>query len=132
MSISPQPWEVGVREQDLRGQSDPVGSSMRARDEDYEEAGGVLKKLASEAEPKGTELTLELHQNSIVDTPEGMLRLIDLVGHPLIKANPDLGNFYFAYTTPRGSWDDVCRMLAPHTSRKKTAPSTSTRPSARA
>ena len=46
MSISPQPWEVGVREQDLRGQSDPVGSSLRARDEDYEEAATVLKSLA--------------------------------------------------------------------------------------
>ena len=44
-----------------------------------------------------------------------MLRLIDLVGHPLVKANPDLGNFYFAYATPEGGWDDVCRMLAPHT-----------------
>ena len=115
MSISPQPWEVGVREQDLRGQSDPVGSSMRARDEDYEEAAGVLRSLARDAEPERTELTLELHQNSIVDTPKGMLRLIDLVGHPLIKVNPDLGNFYFAYATPEGGWDDVCRMLAPHT-----------------
>ena len=68
-----------------------MGSSLRARDEDYEEAAGVLRSLAREAEPEGTELTLELHQNSIVDTPKGMLRLIDLVGHPLIKANPESG-----------------------------------------
>ena len=50
MSISPQPWEVGVLEKDLRGNHNPVGSSMRARDEDYEEAASVLRSLAQEAE----------------------------------------------------------------------------------
>lgn len=115
MSISPQPWEAGVREQDLRGNNNPVGSSMRARDEDYLEATKFLQSLAKDAETKGTELTLELHQNSLVDTPDSMLRLISNVDHPLIKANPDLGNFYFAYATPDGGWEEVCEKLAPHT-----------------
>ena len=145
MSISPQPWEVGIREQDLRGQADPVGSSMRARDEDYEEAAGVLKALAQEASPKGTALTLELHQNSIVDTPDGMLRLIELVDHPLIKAQTPTWAISISPTrrpraagrTCAGNWRPIpisgtSKIYSVSTSRKKTAPSTSTRPWARA
>lgn len=115
ISISPQPWEVGVWEQDLRGQADPVASSKRARDEDYRHAAEFLTTLSVEAERQHVGLTLELHQNSIVDTPDSMLRLLHRIDHPNVKANPDLGNFYFAYATPDGSWEDVIQKLASHT-----------------
>lgn len=115
MSISPQPWEVGVREEDLRGQSDPVGSSKRTQNEDYAHAAEFLEGLSIEAEQTGVGLTLELHQNSIVDTADAMLLLLDRISRPNVKANPDLGNFYFSYATPEGSWEDVVRKLAPHT-----------------
>lgn len=115
MSISPQPWQVGIREQDLRGQANPVGSSLRAHDVDYEYAAEFLRTLTDYANEKQIGLTLELHQNSIVDTGDSMLRLLKQIGRPEVKANPDLGNFYFSYATPEESWDEVCRKLAPHT-----------------
>jgi sugar phosphate isomerase/epimerase len=114
MSISPQPWEVGVREQDLRGQADPVASSRRAQDNDYTHAAEFLEALSIEAESLHVGLTLELHQNSIVDTADSMLLLLERINRPTVKANPDLGNFYFAYATPEGAWEDVLRKLAPH------------------
>lgn len=115
MSISPEPWEVGVREQDLRGQADPVAGSKRAHNEDYRHAAEFLTGLSIEAEHRGVSLTLELHQNSIVDTPDSMLRLLHRIDRPNVKANPDLGNFYFSYAVPDGSWEDVITKLAPHT-----------------
>jgi sugar phosphate isomerase/epimerase len=115
MSISPQPWQVGIREQDLRGQAKPVGSSLRAHDVDYQYAADFLKSLAVEAEAKKVALTLELHQNSIIDTGDSMLRLLAHIDRPDVKANPDLGNYYFSYATPEESWEEVCRKLAPHT-----------------
>ena len=115
LSISPQPWEVGVREQDLRGQADPVACSRRAQDRDYAHAAEFLEALSIEAERLNIGLTLELHQNSIVDTADSLLLLLNRINRPKVKANPDLGNYYFAYAVPDGSWEDVVRKLAPHT-----------------
>ncbi|MBI4552751.1 MAG: sugar phosphate isomerase/epimerase [Candidatus Latescibacteria bacterium] len=115
MSISPEPWQVKVREQDLRGQADPVASSTRADEEDYRIAAEFLASLALDAEQQHIGLTLELHQNSIIDTPDRMLHLLRHIDHPNVKVNPDLGNFYFAFATPPCSWEDAVTQLARHT-----------------
>jgi len=69
------------------------GSAL-ATDEHYDRATEALRQIAPIAEREGMTLTLEIHMNTIHDTAETALRLIDAVNSPALRVNFDPGNMF--------------------------------------
>jgi len=51
------------------------------------------QELAAYAQSKGVTIAMEPHVGSIIDTPQKMVELIDLVGLPNVKVNFDISHF---------------------------------------
>lgn len=51
-----------------------------------------LRELVVAAEGSDVNLTLEMHEHSVLHSSVGMLRVLDAVGSDRVTANPDLGN----------------------------------------
>ena len=82
-------------------------------DEAFEGAADALRRLADAAVDVGVDLTIELHQGSIVDTSERLLRLLDLVDYANVGANPDIANNLQTTPPPGETWRDAIERLAP-------------------
>lgn len=85
-----------------------------ATEEEYEETARKLKPLARQAAQSGTQLSLELHDDGILDSAASCLKLLHLIDEPAVGVNPDVGNLY-RMTNPPDNWRDAIRMMAPHT-----------------
>lgn len=115
VSLSPEPVPLGLTEEDLLGRPDPPAGSWQADADDYRRAAEFLRDLAGRAAAVGIRLSLELHQNSLLDTADGLLRLLDLIDRPNVGANPDLANAYWAYERPPEPWEATLAKLLPRT-----------------
>ena len=89
------------------------GSGADMPDDAFEGAADALRRLADAAVDVGVDLTIELHQGSIVDTSERLLRLLDLVDYANVGANPDIANNLQTTPPPGETWRDAIERLAP-------------------
>jgi 3-dehydroshikimate dehydratase len=69
------------------------GSAM-AEEHHYEMAAEAFSEIGKVAEDEGIIVTFEIHMNTLHDTATSTLKLIEMIGSPAIKANPDPGNMY--------------------------------------
>lgn len=109
-SPAPDPRGIGT----YRGERISQGSSQTAREEDYERTARGLSEAAKVAADHGLEISIEIHQNTIVDNSWTALHLLELINQPNVGINPDLGNIYWTYDIPEESCEDAIAALAPH------------------
>ena len=95
------------------GETVSQGSSRQARGDDYERTARALASIAALAAERGVELSIELHQRTIVDNSRSLLRLLDLIDRPNVGANADAANTYWAYEEAEESFEDAIVALAP-------------------
>ena len=98
----------------FKGENVSQGASRTAREEDYERTAKAITDVAKVAAELGVEISIEIHQNSIVDNSWSALHLMELIDQPNVGLNPDLGNIYWTYHIPEESCEDAIVALAPH------------------
>lgn len=91
------------------------GTGHEMPDEAFERTAAALRRLADAAADAGVDLTIEMHQFSIVDNSTRLLRLLDLVDYANVGANPDLANNFQTVPPPGETWYDALANLAPRT-----------------
>ena len=112
-TVTTPPREPG-KKGTYRGESVSQGSSRDASEADYERTASAVTDVANIAEALGVEISIEVHQNSIVDNSWSALHLLGLIDAPNVGINPDLGNIYWTYDIPEESCEDAIVALAPH------------------
>lgn len=90
------------------------GSSRTATETDYERTAAALRQAGDFAADFGLDLSIEVHQHSIVDNSWSALHLLELIDRPNVGINPDLGNIYWTYHTPEETAEAAIVALAPH------------------
>ena len=98
-----------------RGELTSQGSSRLASPDDYEYTADVLREIADFAADRGVALSIEVHQHTIADNSRSALHLLDLIDHPNVGLNPDVGNIYWTYAEPEETPEAAILALAPHT-----------------
>lgn len=91
------------------------GGSRVASDRDFDVTIDRLRQVCDRASNIGIQLSVELHDRSLADTPSSLIRILDGVARPNIGANPDLTNGYRAYDVPDDTWQQTIERLAPLT-----------------
>jgi sugar phosphate isomerase/epimerase len=90
-------------------------SSREAADSDYEITGREIAVAADFAADLGIEISLEVHDGTIVDNSASALRMLEIVDRPNVGVNPDVKNMLRAKEIPDESWEGFFESLAPHT-----------------
>ncbi len=70
--------------------------------------------VAARAAELGMEISLELHEGTLLDTPAGAVRIIEQCGAANIGINPDLGNLVRVPTRPSAGWVDLLMDSLPY------------------
>jgi sugar phosphate isomerase/epimerase len=91
------------------------GSSRTATHEDFDRTAAGILPAARLGGDLGVDISIEVHQHSIVDNSWSALRLLGLLDQPNVGVNPDLGNVLWTYDVPEESCEDAIVALAPHT-----------------
>ena len=73
----------------------------------------LLDGLAVAAQKSGADLSLELHDDGLLDTPELVLDMLRRIGHQSVGVNPDLGNVCRDPGRPC-TWPSSLQALAPY------------------
>ncbi len=79
---------------------------------DFETAAGIIRELAREAFRAGIALSVELHDDGMLDEPAICRRFVEVVGQPNVGTNPDMGNVCRG-PAPLPDWERGLRDLAP-------------------
>lgn len=88
------------------------GSSRDAHESDFEVTAQGFREIGRMAADQGIEISIEVHQHSIVDNSWSALHLLDLIDLPNVGINPDLGNICWTYEVPEESSEHAIRALA--------------------
>jgi sugar phosphate isomerase/epimerase len=88
-------------------------SSRDAMIYDYERLAQELQGATDAAADKGVTISVEVHQNSIVDNSWSAHLINDLVDRDNFGVNPDLGNVYWTYDEPEETTDEHIKSVAP-------------------
>lgn len=96
----------------FRGETVSQGSSRQAGTLDYERTANAISEVASLAVNQGVSISIEVHQNSIVDNSWSALHLLKLIDAKNVGINPDLGNIYWTYDIAEESCEDAIIALA--------------------
>jgi sugar phosphate isomerase/epimerase len=70
-------------------------------------------QVAARARSLGVEVSLELHEGTLLDSPAGALTIIDRVGAENLGINPDLGNLLRVPAPLERGWEDLLRACLP-------------------
>ncbi len=97
-----------------RGEPISQGSSRHAGTLDYERTADAISEVAAIASDKDVSISIEVHQNSIVDNSWSALHLLELIDASNVGLNPDLGNIYWTYDIPEETCEEAIVALAPH------------------
>ena len=97
-----------------RGETICHGASRDASEEDFERTANGIAEIARLAADVGIEISIEVHQQSIVDNSWSALHMLELINQPNVGINPDLGNIYWTYHIPEESSEDAIVALAPY------------------
>jgi len=89
------------------------GSSRDAHESDYEVTAKGFREVARVAADVGVEISIEVHQHSIVDNSWSALHLLNLIDQPNVGINPDLGNILWTYDVPEETPEQAILALAP-------------------
>ncbi len=89
------------------------GSSRDARESDFQVTAQAIREAARRAADHGIAISIEVHQNSIVDNSWSALHLLDLIDQPNVGINPDLGNILWTYDVPEETSEHAIVALAP-------------------
>jgi sugar phosphate isomerase/epimerase len=95
------------------GEPLPQNSSRMASTADFEANARELKRLGALAADHGVTISIEVHQHSLADNSWSANHLLDLVDHPSVGVNPDLGNILWNYDVPEESSEQAIVALAP-------------------
>lgn len=95
------------------GENASQGGSRTATEADFQLNAAGLREVGAIAADGGIDIAIEVHQHSIVDNSWSALRLLELVDHPNVGINPDLGNIYWTYDIPEESTEAAIVALAP-------------------
>jgi sugar phosphate isomerase/epimerase len=68
------------------------GPTDSREESNWETAITRVRLVADHAAERGIEISLEMHEGTLIDSASGLLRIIDGVGRPNLGINPDLGN----------------------------------------
>jgi sugar phosphate isomerase/epimerase len=109
------PTHPGGPGEERRGEPVSQGASRTASEADFERTADLLRRYGQLAADLGVEISVEVHQGSIVDNSTATLHLLDLVGLDNVGANPDLGNIYWHYDFPEETSESAIVALAPRT-----------------
>lgn len=90
------------------------GSSRDAHESDFEQTARGFRELARIAADVGVEISIEVHQHSIVDNSWSALHLLELIDQPNVGINPDLGNILWTYDVPEETSEQAITTLAPY------------------
>ncbi len=88
-------------------------SSRDAMLSDHEALAKVLQSACDRAAEVGVNISVEVHQNSLVDNSWSGLLIHKLVARKNFGLNPDLGNVYWNYDVPEEDTDASIKALAP-------------------
>jgi sugar phosphate isomerase/epimerase len=88
-------------------------SSRDAMIYDYERLATELQTASDSAADKGITVSVEVHQNTLVDNSWSAHLINDLVDRDNFGINPDLGNVYWTYDTPEETTDEHIKSVAP-------------------
>jgi sugar phosphate isomerase/epimerase len=97
-----------------RGGKNPHGSSRDATHEDFERLAASITTIGEIASGFGIIVSLEVHQNSIIDNSWSALHFLNMVESRNVFLNPDLGNVLWNYDIPEENLEDCIVALAPH------------------
>jgi L-ribulose-5-phosphate 3-epimerase len=73
-------------------------NAFLAEDYHYAKAAFWIRKCAEEARAAGKQIVLEIHNQSLVETTDSALRLLDLIGDDQVGLIHDAGNMYITDT----------------------------------
>jgi len=90
-------------------------TSLDADEEHYERITEALALLADRAADSGMALSIELHEHTLVDISDALVKVLKMVDRPNVGANPDLGNWLAAFDAPQERWETVIANLKPYT-----------------
>ncbi len=96
-------------------QTVPPKTSLNAKEKHYEALAENISKLADKAKTADIELSIELHEGTIVDTSDALIKVLNMVNKPNVGANPDLGNWLFMFPKPYEPWQETLKKLAKYT-----------------
>lgn len=89
------------------------GASKTATAEDFERTGAGIHDVAEKAAGYGLDVTLEVHQHTLVDNSWSVKHVIELADSPNVYVNPDLGNILWNYNHPEETMEEAILELAP-------------------
>ena len=78
----------------LRAEDPVVTGSAIAKEEHYERAAEAFRTVAPVLAELGMTCSFEIHMHALHDTAGSTLKLLDMIGSPLVTANIDAGNMY--------------------------------------
>jgi sugar phosphate isomerase/epimerase len=90
-------------------------SSLDAEEHHHECMAQWLSKLADRAADVGIALSLELHEGTLVDVSDTLVKVLQMIDRPNVGANPDLGNWLAGFTVPQETWEEAITNLKPYT-----------------
>ncbi|MEM9588034.1 MAG: sugar phosphate isomerase/epimerase family protein [Planctomycetota bacterium] len=93
------------------GQSRPIATGNQFSQTDWRQTRDLLRMFADQAAEQHVALSLELHDDGMLDTAERTLKMIDSVGRDNVGSNPDLGNLIRQHAD--ADWESALRLLAP-------------------
>lgn len=89
-------------------------ASREASLADYRELAAALRKACDQGAGDGLTISVEVHQNSLVDNSWSALRTVEMVDRKNFGINPDLGNILWTYDVPEETCEAAIKALAPH------------------
>jgi sugar phosphate isomerase/epimerase len=94
------------------GDPESQGGSRTAHESDYEVTARGLRDVSRRAADLGIDISIEIHQHSIVDNSWSALHLHELIDQPNVWINPDLGNILWTYEEPEETAEHAILALA--------------------
>lgn len=95
------------------GEATSWGGSRDASEADFERAAAAFRAVAPVAESLGVRISIEVHQHCLIDNSWSAVHLVELIGHPAVGLNPDLGNVYWCYHVPEETCEAAIVKMAP-------------------
>ena len=88
-------------------------SSRSAMIWELEHLAKLLREATRKAADHRLKVSVEMHQNSLIDNSWSAVLLHQMVGHSAFGINPDVGNLLWTYDVPEEDYDAAIKALAP-------------------